>query len=215
MEEVYFPSCNFNKLAPEAAERLSVYLGRKMPKARCCRVEKGSALPKRASALYFCQACRSTLEERFPDRFRPVNLFVWLLGQDDLTWPDYGGLTATVQDCWRDREHPEIHTAVREALKRMGISILEMEEKREKSVFCGNLHFEPNTPENIALWQAHGKGPLYLLPEEEQRRFMLEQAEKYPCDNVVTYCNRCTSGVRMAGKNGIHLMELIMGTYRD
>ena len=45
-------------------------------------------------------------------------------------------------------------------------------------------------------------------------QFMLEQAEKYPCDNVVTYCNRCTSGVRMAGKNGIHLMELVMGTYR-
>lgn len=53
--------------------------------------------------------------------------------------------------CCRDRNHPEIFAAVRTALKKMQISVVEMEENREHSIYCGTLHFEPKNPQNIAL----------------------------------------------------------------
>lgn len=35
-----------------------------------------------------------------------------------------------LQDCWRDRNHPEIHQAVRSLLK-MNIEVLEIEKNKE------------------------------------------------------------------------------------
>ena len=81
----------------------------------------------------------------------------------------------------------------------MGVTVLEMEENREKSVFCGNLHFEPKKPENIALVQSRPGAPLYEYVEEEQRQLMAEQAEKLTAPLAVTYCNRCTAGLLLAG----------------
>ena len=139
---------------------------------------------------------------------------MWLAEQADFPWPDYGGLTVNVQDCWRDRQHPEIFDAARACLKKMGVAVIEMEENRERSVFCGNLHFEPKRPENTALLQSRPGVPLYEYPEEEQRQLMAEQAEKLTAPLAVAYCNRCTAGLLLGGARAVHLMELCMGTYQ-
>lgn len=212
MNELYFPSCNFTKSSPEAARRLRAYLKERMPVAGCCRTD-ALAYPPGSTALYFCQACRETLEARAPGALTPQNLFTYLIEDPAFPWPDYSGLTATIQDCWRDRHHPEIFDAVRIALQKMGVTIIEMEENREKSTFCGNLHFEPRTPRNIALLAPHQGTPLYELPEDIQSQLMAEQAAKLPCALAVTYCNRCTQGIRQGGGKAVHLMELAMGTY--
>ena len=75
----YFPSCNFNKMAPETAKKLAAYLKDKMPKAGCCRVDKKDYSD--TTALYFCQACREVLEGKMDCE----NLFVWLDRQEDLS----------------------------------------------------------------------------------------------------------------------------------
>lgn len=212
MSEIYFPSCNFTKMAPTAAKAIRSYLAEKMQVAGCCRVDK-LAYEEGLTGLYFCQACRETLENRVPGKYQLKNLFEYLVDDKDFPWPDYSGLTATVQDCWRDRNHPEIHEAVRTALAKMKVRVIEMEENREKAVYCGNIHFEPHKPENILLMEQYKDKPLVLAPEEVQKKLFEEQAEKYPCDNVITYCNRCTLCIRTVGVNGIHLMELAMGTY--
>ncbi len=212
MSEIYFPSCNFTKMAPAAAKAIRSYLAEKMQVAGCCRVDK-LAYEEGSTGLYFCQACRETLENRVPGKYQLKNLFEYLVDDKDFPWPDYSGLTATVQDCWRDRNHPEIHEAVRTALAKMKVRVIEMEENREKAVYCGNIHFEPYKPENILLMEQYKDKPLVLAPEEVQKKLFEEQAEKYPCDNVITYCNRCTLCIRTVGVNGIHLMELAMGTY--
>ena len=212
MSEIYFPSCNFIKMAPAAAKAIRSYLAEKMQVAGCCRVDK-LAYEEGLTGLYFCQACRETLENRVPGKYQLKNLFEYLVDDKDFPWPDYSGLTATVQDCWRDRNHPEIHEAVRTALAKMKVRVIEMEENREKAVYCGNIHFEPHKPENILLMEQYKDKPLVLAPEEVQKKLFEEQAEKYPCDNVITYCNRCTLCIRTVGVNGIHLMELAMGTY--
>ncbi|MBQ1367861.1 MAG: hypothetical protein IIY45_07200 [Firmicutes bacterium] len=212
MSEIYFPSCNFTKMAPTAAKAIRSYLAEKMQVAGCCRVDK-LAYEEGLTGLYFCQACRETLENRVPGKYQLKNLFEYLVDDKDFPWPDYSGLTATVQDCWRDRNHPEIHETVRTALAKMKVRVIEMEENREKAVYCGNIHFEPHKPENILLMEQYKDKPLVLAPEEVQKKLFEEQAEKYPCDNVITYCNRCTLCIRTVGVNGIHLMELAMGTY--
>ena len=210
MSEIYFPSCNFTKMAPAAAKAIRSYLAEKMQVAGCCRVDK-LAYEEGLTGLYFCQACRETLENRVPGKYQLKNLFEYLVDDKDFPWPDYSGLTATVQDCWRDRNHPEIHEAVRKALAKMKVRVIEMEENREKAVYCGNIHFEPHKLENILLMEQYNDKPLVM--EEVQKKLFEEQAEKYPCENVITYCNRCTLCIRTVGVNGIHLMELAMGTY--
>ena len=213
MSELYFPSCNFTAASPLAAERIREYLGQKMPVAGCCRVD-GLDYPEGSTAIYFCQACRETLESRAGEKFTLLNLFQYLDGDRDFSWPDYAGLTVTVQDCWRDREHPEIFAAVRSVLQKMRITVVEMDENREHSRFCGNLHFEPHSRELKDQLQAYGEKPLYQLPEEVQRLLMREQVEKLPCKLAVTYCNRCKAGILLGGGKAVHLLELAMGTFQ-
>lgn len=214
MAAIYFPSCNFTKASPRAAKRLRDYMKERMPVAGCCRVDK-TPYPAGDTALYFCQACRETLEVKEGNQLLLENLFVWLDRQEDFPWPDYSGLVVNVQDCWRDRKHPEIFQAVRSCLGKMRVQVREMEENRERSVFCGNLHFEPHLPENIALVNARPGVPLYDFPEEEQARLFAEQAAKYTAPLAVTYCNRCTAGISLGGGKAVHLMELAMETYLE
>ena len=213
MSSIYFPSCNFTAASPDAARRIREYLEQKMPVAGCCRVDTLD-YPEGTAAVYFCQACRETLESRAKEKFAPVNLFVYLDGDGEFPWPDYTGLTVTVQDCWRDRAHPEIFNAVRSVLRKMGVAVVEMSENREHSRFCGNLHFEPKGREALERLQAYGEKPLYELPEEVQRLLMREQVEKLPCDLAVTYCNRCKAGILLGGGKAVHLLELAMGTFQ-
>lgn len=212
MDYLYFPSCNFTKDSPQAAQKIRAYLKERMPVAACCRVDK-LEYPPESIALYFCQACRETLEARVPGKFTLQNLFAYLLAQPDFPWPDYSGLTTTVQDCWRDRRHPEIWTAVRAALAKMHVTVLEMAENREHTTFCGNLHLEPRLPENQALLAQHSGTPLHQLPQDVQARLMREQVSKLPCPLAVTYCNRCKQGILLGGGKAVHLMELATGTF--
>lgn len=212
MNEIYFPSCNFTKASPEAAKRIRAYLKERMPAAGCCRIDK-LEYPQGSTALYFCQACRETLESRVPEKFTLQNLFVYLVQDFAFPWPDYSGLTVTIQDCWRDRNHPEIFAAVRTALEKMHVSVTEMEENRDRSVYCGTLHFEPKDPKNIALLAEQEDKTISHMSPEAQVRLMREQVEKFPCDLAVTCCNRCTAGIQMAGGSAVHLMELAAGTY--
>lgn len=206
---IYFPSCNFVQNSPEAAKKVRAYLAQQMPVAGCCRFDKKEYEPG-TTALYFCQACREVLEGKMDTE----NLFVYLERDTSFPWPDYSGLTVNIQDCWRDRKHPEIFDAVRNILKKMGVHIIEMQENREKSVFCGNLHFEPKKAENIALLAQFPDTPIYEMPEEVQTAFMREQVEKLTCPLAVCYCNRCVNGIKAGGGQAVHLMELIMGTYK-
>lgn len=212
MDNIYFPSCNFTKASPQAAKKLRDWLKEQMPVAGCCRVDK-RGYPAGSRALYLCQACREGLEERFP-QLLPENLFVWLDREGGLALPDYSGLTVSLQDCWRDRAHPEIHQAVRSLLGKMGVTVREIAGSREAADYCGNLHFQPKRPEAEALVSARPGTPLWQFPEEEQRVIFAEQLKKHGGLPVLCYCNRCKLGIETAGGRAVHLMELVMDAYQ-
>lgn len=211
MAEIFFPSCNFTKASPEAAKKLLDCLRPLMPAAGCCRTDKGE-YPQGDRALYFCQACREVLEKRFP-QLEPENLFVWLDREGGVVLPNYRGLAVSIQDCWRDRAHPEIHQAVRSLLQKMGVEAREIAENRGQAAYCGNLHFAPQRPEAAALLAARPDTPLDRFPQEEQKAIFAEQLEKHGGLPVLCYCNRCKLGMETAGGKAVHLMELVMGTY--
>ena len=205
---VYYPSCNFTAMRPRAAEALARLL-KDLPQAGCCRVDRTVYGPDPVG-LYLCQACRETLEPQLPLE----SLWVYL-DELDVPLPDWSGLSVTVQDCWRDREHPEIHRAVRELLRKMHVETAELDgEARERSVFCGDLHFEPHQAENRDLLAQYG-GSIYQMPEAVNAQLMREQAEKFGGGLVLTYCNRCTRGLERGGARAVHLAELVTGTYSE
>lgn len=204
---IYFPSCNFTKASPEAAKRIRSYLAERMPVAGCCRFDT-KEYGGEDEAVYFCQACRETLE----GRIRTQSLWEYLDQDEGFLWPDYQGAEMSLQDCWRDRGKPEIHQAVRSVLRKMNIRIIELEENQDKSVFCGNLHFEPGKEDSLRLMGRYKDKPIYEMPQEVQAALMREQAEKFAGSQVVCYCNRCVRGIRDGGGRAVHLLELAMGT---
>lgn len=204
----YFPSCNFTKASPESAKKLRQLLRGKMPVAGCCRFDKHTYGPEE-TALYFCQACREVLESKM----NTENLFVYLDREEIFPLPAYPGLTVNLQDCWRDRNHPEIHKAVRSLLGKMEINLVEIEESREKATFCGNLHVEPAKEETRKILAACPNISAHEIPPEKQALLMAEQVEKFNQPLVVTYCNRCTAGLQAGGGEAVHLMNLLLGEF--
>ena len=174
---IYYPSCNFSAASPATAKKVKAYFEKQMPVAGCCRVDKREISPADI-ALYICQACRETLE----DKVKTQSMWEYLDALEDFNFPNLNGQKFYVQDCWRDRNHPEIHEAVRSLLKKMHAEVIEIEHNREKSIFCGNLHYEtddprlknyPNTPLYRQLSQIGRSSLSFELP------LSFEQAAAY------------------------------------
>lgn len=174
---IYYPSCNFSAASPATAKKVKAYFEKQMPVAGCCRVDKRESSPGDI-ALYICQACRETLE----DKVKTQSMWEYLDALKDFNFPNLNGQKFYVQDCWRDRNHPEIHEAVRSLLKKMHAEAIEIEHNREKSIFCGNLHYEtddprlknyPNTPLYRLLLQIGRSSLSFELP------LSFEQAAAY------------------------------------
>ena len=174
---IYYPSCNFSAASPATAKKVKAYFEKQMPVAGCCRVDKREISPADI-ALYICQACRETLE----DKVKTQSMWEYLDALKDFNFPNLNGQKFYVQDCWRDRNHPEIHEAVRSLLKKMHAEVIEIEHNREKSIFCGSLHYEtddprlknyPNTPLYRQLLQIGRSSLSFELP------LSFEQAAAY------------------------------------
>ena len=206
---IFFPSCNFNTLRPETAKKLRAMLAERMPVAGCCRFDTNEYTEDQ-TGLYLCQACRQVLEPKI----NLMSIWEYFDSDEEMTLPDYSGLTVGIQDCWRDRDHPEIHAAVRSLLKKMHVSTEELDEAKEKSVFCGNLHFEPKKAENIELMAKYPGKEIYEMPPEVEEALMREQVEKFKSEYILTDCNRCTRCITTGGGKPIHLLELVLGDFK-
>lgn len=197
---IYYPSCNFSAASPATAKKVKAYFEKQMPVAGCCRVDKRESSPGDI-ALYICQACRETLE----DKVKTQSMWEYLDALKDFNFPNLNGQKFYVQDCWRDRNHPEIHEAVRSLLKKMHAEVIEIEHNREKSIFCGNLHYETDDPR----LKNYPNTPLYKLPEDLQTSLMQHYAAQFdPKIPVLCYCNRCYECLRMGGATAVHLLDI-------
>ena len=110
-EKFFVASCVFTEGAPALSRKVQAYVRERfgLPIIRCC-VDKYKV---------------AEFEARMPD--------------DDETfpYPNHHGEAVTVQDCWRSKENAAEQEAVRKLLRRMNFEVVELEENRERTKFCG------------------------------------------------------------------------------
>ena len=90
---IYYPSCNFSAASPATAKKVKAYFEKQMPVAGCCRVDKREISPADI-ALYICQACRETLE----DKVKTQSMWEYLDALKDFNFPNLNGQKFYVQE---------------------------------------------------------------------------------------------------------------------
>ena len=83
---IYYPSCNFSAASPATAKKVKAYFEKQMPVAGCCRIDKREISPADI-ALYICQACRETLE----DKVKTQSMWEYLDALKDFNFPNLNG----------------------------------------------------------------------------------------------------------------------------
>lgn len=210
---IYYPSCNFTKNFPETAKKIREYMKTQpdVKVAGCCHVT--GELPKEGDVIVtVCMSCMVLLEERRPD-VKSINLFEFLLTRADFPWPDRKGETWALQDCFRARGKHELHEAVRECMKKMGVDIVECPPSRDEADYDGSFLLHEAYPQCVKeapkYFVDYLKDYITVKPKEEWPAVYEKRVRELPCKDVVTYCNVCTSSLKEAGANAKHLAELL------
>ena len=238
MPQSYFiAACVFTERYPELGRAIRAYVRRRhdMPVARCCvpryklrafteKMPEGAlrdewaALPDCAdfapgdTVYSLCHNCAAIIEETKPG---VVTRSLWelILEDDDFPFPDYGGRAMTVQDCWRARDRAAEQAAVRALARRMNIEVVELEERGERTEFCGNSLYRPAPPRNLKLAPKRfvEGAPGKFLPHspEEQEAIMRSHAGRFATPEVVAYCHYCVEGLELGGVRAHHLAALL------
>jgi len=179
----------------QTAKKVRDYFEKQMPIAKCCKIDKRE-FEKGDIGLYVCQACRKQIE----NQVKTMSIWEYFDQLDNFDFPDYHGQKMYLQDCFRDRNHPEVHQAVRSLLKKMNIEVIEMKNNKDNSIFCGTLHYETKDLDDIHL--SH-------YPKEIQERYMQEYVQQFYDKQIVCVCNRCLKGILLGKGKGVHLLELL------
>ena len=217
---VYFPSCNFTKASPQGTKKIREYLQQRygVRVAGCCRPGH-KTLEEGDIAVTNCQSCSAIIRENVPN-VNEINIFQLLVNDEQFPWPDLGGESMTIQDCWRARNKPAVHEAVRAAMRKMNLNIVELAQNREDTPYCGVFRYNPMNPANLKIAPNYFgpgmEGQLQLCPPEEQQKRLEEHARQYTTARVAVYCNACLVGLNKAepatGVHGVHLLDLALGT---
>ena len=233
----YIASCVFTAQFPELSAKIQNYVAERFgfPIVRCCfpkyklkefedQMPEGAlregwkALPDAAplqpgdTVYSLCHNCSNIIEETCPG---VVVKSLWeLMATDDtFPFPDYSGLKATVQDCWRARERREEQNAVRALLGKMGIAYEEAPENHENTRYCGSSLFRPQPARNPKVaprhYQIEAEGLFLPHTPEEQVALMQEYCGGLPTETVICYCHYCLEGLLQGGKDGRHIAQLL------
>lgn len=199
-------SCNFNRLSHHS-KQITQYLEDhyQLKVNHCCMLEP--SFNDEDCVFYICQSCREKIEVKS----NAILKSLWLLIDQDASFPfpDLHHKRYVLQDCWRDRNHPEIHQAIRNILKKMNVDIIELEHNQKNANFCGNFHYETHN-ESLLEEMSHYSDPtMHDYPDDLKVRLMEDYALQFHDLPVITYCNRCTNYLRLGHVEAVHLLDLI------
>ena len=235
-QKFYVASCIFTEDFPALSQKIQEYIARRfeLPIIRCCvdkyKVEEFEQrmpewyrdrwrsiphfekFPRGATMVSLCHNCAAIFEERHPEIERQ-SLWELILSDDQLKYPDLGGELITVQDCWRSKENRAEQDAVRSILRRMNVSIVELEENHERTRFCGYSLYQPQPKRNAKLapkrFVEGAKGFFEPHSDDEKRRLMVEYCRQFETPRVICYCHYCLRGLKLGGIDGHHLAQLL------
>jgi len=191
---LYFnPGCALCLYKPEAVHTLIAFLKTRFPDITrhsiCCHYDPNVLAGARI--INVCAGC----DRRFRTLYEgvsTVSLWEILDESDGFPFPDYSGMTLSIQDPCPVRERPEVHRAVRSLLGKMNIQVSEPVHAGTRSICCGDS-FYPH------------------FPIEEIHEKMRKRANIMPCDQVCVYCVSCIKSMHIGGKVPRHLLDLLLG----
>jgi hypothetical protein len=186
MKNTYFnPGCAPTLYKPEAEERIfglvKTAYGDVLPHKTCCKNEP--VFEEGSLVISVCPGCNK--------RFGGLSVWEVFDKIDGFDFPDYGGVSMSVQDGCPVRDKPGIHSAVRSLLRKMNINIIEAERHGPNSQCCGD-DFYP------------------ALPVDEVYDKMKSRAASMPCEDVAVYCVSCVKSMSLGGKKPRYLMDLLL-----
>ena len=237
MSRYYIASCLFTARFPQTSLAIQKYIATKpdIQIVRCCipnfRIKENTdripddeargawaQLPPSADyqpgdvAYSICPNCTNILGEQH-EGLKVFSLWELIDSDPDFVFPDYAGMKATLQDCWRTRDQRGEQEAVRRLLDRMHIEYVEAAENHEHTEFCGSTLYREQPAKNAKFAPKHyveqAKGKFEPHTPEEQVRIMRDYCKGYTTDTVVCYCHYCLEGLQQGGVNGIHIAHLL------
>ena len=233
----YIASCVFTSKYPALSARIQEYVREHygLSVVRCCvpkyklrefteKMPEGdlrehwASLPDSGAfapgdhVYSLCHNCNNIIEEMHPGVL-VHSLWERIDRDPDFCFPDYEGLTVTVQDCWRSRDRKEEQAAVRSLLHKMHIQFVEADENHQATEFCGNSLYRPQPPRNPRLAPRHyvdgAAGKFIPHTPEEQKKLMQDYCARFTTDTVVCYCHYCLEGLLDGGVDGRHIAALL------
>lgn len=176
MAEYYIASCVFTSQFPELSLRIQNYVRERFgyTVVRCCvprykirefeeKMPEGalrecwSSLPDSGlfaagdSVYSLCHNCNNIIGEMHPG-VQVHSLWELIDSDSAFSFPNFHGLRAYVQDCWRSRDRIDEQNAVRSLLTKMNINVMELSDGREQTDFCGVSLYRPS-PREIRDWR--------------------------------------------------------------
>jgi len=210
-KRLFFTGCELPATSPEQTRLLYEHLLQNDPRIGvlmvCCGVpaeilgledESAGARDQIACAMEelgadelvaACPQCQELLREKFPE-VRVSSTWEVLAETWDPT-QRFDELRVAVHDPCRSRSDPEVHAAIRTLVRTSGAEIVETEYSHERTRCCGSGGKIENTdPDLFAKIAARAAGQTELP--------------------MVTYCTGCRSALRDAGRETVHILDLLM-----
>lgn len=198
MTKTYFnPGCALSIYKPEIEIKILKFLDDNYGDVDlhkiCCRHEP--KLDEGSLIINVCAGC----DRRFRSLYKGIStISLWeiLDGLDSFKYPNYKNMKISVHDPCPIREKPQVHSAVRNLLKKMNIEVEETKYNKTNSICCGD-DFYPK------------------LPVDKVHENMKKRADSMPCDEVCVYCVSCIKSMYIGGKTPRHLIDLLLGETTD
>ncbi|MCU0302935.1 MAG: heterodisulfide reductase-related iron-sulfur binding cluster [Thermoanaerobaculales bacterium] len=210
-KRLFFTGCELPATSPGQTRRLYAHLLEQDPRIgvlmHCCGVpaeilgleddasrardgiRAAMAQLEADELLVACPQCQEVLRERFTD-IRVSS--VWEMLAE--TWdPDrrFDELRLAVHDPCRSRHDPEVHAAIRTLVRTCGVEVVETEASHERTRCCG------------------AGGKIEAVDSDLYSRVAARAAAETGL-TMITYCTGCRSALRDAGRDTVHMLDLLM-----
>lgn len=207
-ELVFFPGCSLMSLGEESVMQLYDILLKSYPKMKlsgfCCgkpskhiwggkkfksRIEKIKKHHK-GTIYTACPNCFKTFGD---EGFKVESIWPVV----DEYFPEeklniYDQEQITIHDPCTARNNVKDHDAVRSIMNKMGISVVEFDNSRTKTLCCGKI--------NMTM----------ALNPEKGIRILEKRVSQCKTDKIASYCASCVHSFGMAGKQGFYISELLL-----
>lgn len=191
LKNLFVPGCALLTYKQLLADKLKQYIENRYGTMEtwkpCCLTR--SDITDGARIFTPCVTCAQQYASNYSG-IEVVFILQLIAESDDFPFPDYHGVTMTIQDTCSARTAPEHLAIVRRLLKKMNISVVEPLKSGAHAKCCGQKLYNK-------------------LPIDKVESYMKTRADEMPCEDVVVYCASCIMSMSVGCKRPRYLLDLL------